>query len=527
MWIGGATLIRQMVYDGFSNLIWDQVAGGQGDANYADLASTATGKGAALVGFLQSGTGAVAQTLAEKQARTLDVFDFIDPSLWAGIVNRTTPQDLLAPLNAAIAQALALGGAWEVVIPAGTYNLSASFYQMNPSIRVIGSGGDGNHDATSPPTGVVINWTGGAAPMVYVQTNSGSSSPVISGGAFCGVKLNCAGVATYGLICASVRGFNFENITIYDPVTAGLLATVVPLANEARDLQKNTFKNITVRAGAAASINAIGFLTGGDSVANCSFNTFENCDTMTQAGAGFKVVTADNNLFIRPRHFSMGAGGGIGIEVHGANTAGFESNSNTFIGASPGPAGIKLFGTITYTIPSKYSTFLFYDQANSSPLPTVETGATYNLMKSSGIGYSTAFAKLLMAQDDSALDAQRALITNESCRIYNASSQHVILADGAGNQWGIAIDGATGDLRFARFSGAGGVNVGNGQLVKMGNVELSQPAPTVPAGQVGFGNATATTVGAAGAASALPSAPVGYLVVNVAGTNYKLPYFNA
>lgn len=40
------------------------------------------------------------------------------------------------------------------------------------------------------------------------------------------------------------------------------------------------------------------------------------------------------------------------------------------------------------------------------------------------------------------------------------------------------------------------------------------------------GASIASTVGAAGAGSALPATPVGYLVVNIGGTNYKLPYYN-
>jgi hypothetical protein len=56
---------------------------------------------------------------------------------------------------------------------------------------------------------------------------------------------------------------------------------------------------------------------------------------------------------------------------------------------------------------------------------------------------------------------------------------------------------------------------------------LTSATPTVAASQVGFGTTTATTVGAAGAASAPPANPVGYLVFNLAGTAYKLPYYNA
>jgi hypothetical protein len=51
------------------------------------------------------------------------------------------------------------------------------------------------------------------------------------------------------------------------------------------------------------------------------------------------------------------------------------------------------------------------------------------------------------------------------------------------------------------------------------------PAPTAAAGQVSFGNGTQTTVGAAGSASALPSAPTGYLIINVAGTERVIPFY--
>lgn len=58
-------------------------------------------------------------------------------------------------------------------------------------------------------------------------------------------------------------------------------------------------------------------------------------------------------------------------------------------------------------------------------------------------------------------------------------------------------------------------------------ITLTTAAPTASAGQVGFGSTTASTVGAAGAATALPANPLGYLIINVAGTSAKLPYYNA
>lgn len=46
------------------------------------------------------------------------------------------------------------------------------------------------------------------------------------------------------------------------------------------------------------------------------------------------------------------------------------------------------------------------------------------------------------------------------------------------------------------------------------------------AGTVCYGATTAATVGAAGGASALPATPLGYIIVNVAGTTAKIPYYN-
>ena len=50
-------------------------------------------------------------------------------------------------------------------------------------------------------------------------------------------------------------------------------------------------------------------------------------------------------------------------------------------------------------------------------------------------------------------------------------------------------------------------------------------ADTVLTGEIAYGSTTATTVGAAGAASALPANPTGYIVINVAGTARKIPFY--
>jgi len=67
----------------------------------------------------------------------------------------------------------------------------------------------------------------------------------------------------------------------------------------------------------------------------------------------------------------------------------------------------------------------------------------------------------------------------------------------------------------------------NGNGVFVPQFIITGATPTVAAGSVGLGTTTSATVGAAGAAAALPATPTGYLVFNLGGTAFKLPYYNS
>jgi hypothetical protein len=70
------------------------------------------------------------------------------------------------------------------------------------------------------------------------------------------------------------------------------------------------------------------------------------------------------------------------------------------------------------------------------------------------------------------------------------------------------------------------IDVDTGKAILNGGLVVNNvAAPTVGANQLGLGSTTATTVGAPGGASALPATPTGYLIVNIAGTNFKIPYY--
>lgn len=430
------------------------------DAKTASATLAAT-SGAGLVGWQQAGTGSVASTLLAKGRERVSVADFISPADLATAVARSAEVEIATAIANAVTQLTAIGGG-ELYIPAGSWKISSTVVFNEPSIDVIGAGGDGNHDVASPVTGTTIRWRGAdGGEMIRVQSKGLVGSATPNGGSLRNLKLSGGAVnaMSIALLVASVRGWTFENITIYDPTSHGVYVTVQPLGAEARDAQKCLFRHITIRNLAAGSINAHGFELTGDAGANTSFNIFEHCDVMHQNGAGYKLVTADNNMFTQCRAFRP-SGTGYGLEVHGNNTAGFECNSNTFYGFSPSSGGIKLFGTTTYTVPSKNTLFYAYDLANGSALPTVETGASWHMHQSTGATYQDYFIKPVIGVDNSAVDAHRAARSSESLRIYNFSANHVRYVDGAANEWVVRIDGS-GNFETVRMGGTGVFKVAN------------------------------------------------------------------
>jgi hypothetical protein len=77
-----------------------------------------------------------------------------------------------------------------------------------------------------------------------------------------------------------------------------------------------------------------------------------------------------------------------------------------------------------------------------------------------------------------------------------------------------------------------GVNSVNGRHAELVHGPLVLAGPAVAAGSVAanttvLGNVTQTTVGAAGAATALPAQPTGYIVGYRNGTKIAVPYYLA
>lgn len=86
-------------------------------------------------------------------------------------------------------------------------------------------------------------------------------------------------------------------------------------------------------------------------------------------------------------------------------------------------------------------------------------------------------------------------------------------------QVGLEVDNQTqGANNFAIRTNAGPVSLGD-------TLELRAAAAARASGRVGLGNSVQSTVGATGAAAALPAQPLGYLIAYIGGTKIAIPYY--
>lgn len=157
----------------------------------ADLASTATGKGDALIGYKASGTGATARTLHDRmQDFSINVFDYMTSTEIADVRANTGLVDVTVDLQKAITAAKAK--AQSVHFPAGTYYITDSldFTGVNDGLGfpigwTIYGDGEGSTKIKAKLSGAypVIDFTGTQQPTLRDIQIYGDAS----GSQICGV----------------------------------------------------------------------------------------------------------------------------------------------------------------------------------------------------------------------------------------------------------------------------------------------------------------------------------------------------
>jgi len=112
----------------------DDTASAYDAAIRADLASTS---GAALIGSLQSGAGAVSRTLDSRAKDTVYLLDFVPTNLHASIADGTITTNLVPYLRAAVDSRV---GGITVILPIGTTYATTLFYAGKNGVHIKGQG---------------------------------------------------------------------------------------------------------------------------------------------------------------------------------------------------------------------------------------------------------------------------------------------------------------------------------------------------------------------------------------------------
>ena len=105
----------------------------------ATTASLAASSGSSLIGFIQSGTGAVATDLQTKARQIRSVFDYMTAAQIADVIAYGYTEDLTTAIQAAIDDVLTLTGGW-LFFPLGGYKITDELsIPFSAGWRIIGA----------------------------------------------------------------------------------------------------------------------------------------------------------------------------------------------------------------------------------------------------------------------------------------------------------------------------------------------------------------------------------------------------
>lgn len=188
------------------------------------LKDLTTSAGAGLIGFIQSGTGAVLRTLQAKMRDTVSVMDF--GATGDGVTNDR------AAIQAAIDAMVALGGG-EVFFPRGVYQINAELTITQKNIRLRGTG-RGSSIIRTTAAANCLHVSGGAGTQEYFTCHGlGFKSSIATPTAGAAIYLDDAPYSNiYDINISNVfdgirvrSGFlsKIQDFDILDAVNAGLL----------------------------------------------------------------------------------------------------------------------------------------------------------------------------------------------------------------------------------------------------------------------------------------------------------------
>lgn len=412
--------------------------------------------GSALIGFLQSGTGAVARTAKDK---LLEVT--VSPEDFGAVGNGVT--DDYAAITAAITYLSGLGGG-TLQFGAKTYAVMNTIAVQQSNIRLVGKGSHAYHDGgTGQTSATSIKWINAIAGVVIsCSTPKSVGSAMVSKVIVRDIRIDANALANNGIVITSVRDSTFEDILVENAISVCYAITTAPngTISEAQDTQHCRFIRCRWKCTATAAVQGchgmqLTSAVPGTSTANASFNYFENCQGQTYNGTGFWLIDADNNTF-NMCSAQIVVGTGTPLTIAGAYSNYFYNWSNT----------VRIQGTATGAWRDATGNCFFnVDEANGTAYPTIDAGCTVQWHGATKgfvnlLGKNVAFSNVI-----GQAAAQLPNLGNATAIFHNNAQSGHLETDGT-NTYSWSIDGS-GNYRLLKTGGTGLLDLAQGSGVSL------------------------------------------------------------
>jgi hypothetical protein len=499
----------------------------------SDLAASS---GSSLVGYLPSGTGAVARTVQAKERETMSVKDF-------GAIGDGTTDDTAA-INLGVAAAVVLKQ--PLFFPAGTY-LVTSAINIPVGTQLRGVKGD-QYPAgfTVQPLATTIN---------FQPTVAGTDLFVASGTSYSGFRFQYSIEGFYFKSNSNARyGFNLAGV-IYSRFENLAFETTFQTAIYCSATINNRFVNVFA-AGTTTAVTYAGSNETTDVWDQCSFSgaspigvdflgssigvRFIGCLFEQLNTYGMRIAKDCQNIQVIDAYCE---------DVPYVNTA---TNAMFQVGYT----GTTLIASGQLTVVGgKYTgrnagvvgSFLDCDNCNGVMLVGVTHDRFTNIIKTTantavqsirvqggnGLAWTTYANDFTRISGSYPNGANNFSTPSLESRQLNVNTNVITAADGNGSSMSfsgaaITLTPGAANAIYPTSDNAFdfGIDSNRFKSLRSGYARLSAAAVAGGGGTFTLGGTTATTVGAAGGASALPATPLGYLICMVGGTQVKIPYYS-
>lgn len=343
--------------------------------------------------------------------------------------------------------------------------------------------------ASGAATGRLYN----SASNAYLELNSAGSLAMVAGGTNQNITLTPSGTGT----TAHMGGGYFTGSGVMPNGSAGGVEITCD----------NTSGNVFAFRRGVGALPLI--LQGAGS--NVLIGTSTNSGALLQIGTDTTTV-AGGAVFGTDTFLRRSGAGNLVLQSTGSNPGFSLSENGTITGYYYTTSGNLTFGAVqagkSTTLISAGTTALTLDSSQNATFAGGVTISTGNLNVPAAAILNWNARSQIVSPSDGVLTFRNAANTDFSRLQFGGTTNSFPSLKRSGANLIVRAADDSADVAILAF---GHVSTG--------------AAITAAAGAVCYGGTTATTVGAAGGASALPATPTGYIIVNVAGTQMKVPYY--